>query len=192
MLRSASIPLLAVLVTSAGGCTSSNPPVLPTGSAPIETSATGPSPAALAQPERTIIAQGTATDVYARVARGALRCWFGADGPLKATHIFNAEAASPAEGGAAEIVLHERDAAARDPRGTRAFRVSFVGEVTGVRVGVTPIKISDALAQPMVKDVETWASGGDGCQARALNPPPPPVSPPLPPAKSKGARNSPR
>ncbi len=143
----------------------------------------------MAHLETTVIAQGTATEVYALVARGALRCWFGADGPLKATHIFNADAASPAQGGAAEIVVHERDAALRDPRGNRAFRVSFTGEVTGVRVGITPIKVPDALAQPMVRDVETWARGGEGCQARAANPPQAAApTPQATPAKGKSSR----
>jgi len=192
MLRPATISILAMLATSAGGCASSNPPALPSGSPPLETGAAAPSATALAQIETTIMAPGTATEVYAQVARGALRCWFGPDGPLKATHIFNAEAASPAQGAAAEIVLHERDASLRDPRGHRAFRVSFTGEVTGVRVGIMPIKVPDGLAQPMVRDVETWARGGAGCQAGALGRPQAMAPPPQPPAKSKGARNSPR
>jgi len=178
-----------LLAMGAVGCSSASPPAL-LPSAQLETGSAGPTASALAQSETTVLAQGTATEVYALVARGALRCWFGADGPLKATHIFNADAASPAQGGAAEIVVHERDPTARDPRGNRALRVTFLGEVTGVRVGITPIKVPDALAQPMVRDVETWARGGEGCQARAASPPQAMVpAPPLqPPAKTKGAR----
>ena len=100
---------------------------------------------------------GTPTEVYALVAGGALRCWFGADGPLKATHVFHAEAAPPAEGGAAEIVLHERDPSLRDQRGPRAFRVSFAGDPGGVRVGITTIKIAAPLSELMVRDVAVWA-----------------------------------
>ena len=71
--------------------------------------------------ETTTIAAGTPTEVYALVAGGALRCWLGADGPLKATHVFHAEAAPPAEGGAAEIVLHERDPCLPGPAGPSRF-----------------------------------------------------------------------
>jgi len=192
MLRPTTFLLLALLLTGAGGCSSSNLPALPIGSAPLETAATGPPAQTLAHVETTIIAQGTSTEVYTLVARGALRCWFGADGPFKADYIFNAEAASPAQGGAAEIVLHERDASLRDARGNRALRVSFAAEVTGVRVGITPIKLPDAMARLVVKDVETWAKGGEGCQVRALNPPQAAMPAPQQPAKSKGARNSSR
>ncbi len=38
------------------------------------------------------------TDVYTRIARGALTCWFGAAGPLKGTHIYHAEAAPASQG----------------------------------------------------------------------------------------------
>lgn len=152
----------------------------------METSAIPASPATPATVDTTIIAQGTTTEAYAQVAQRALRCWFGADGPLKATHVFNAEAASPAEGGAAEIFLQERDTTMRDQRGNRAFRVSFAAEVTGVRIGVTNLKMTDPLAQLMVRDVETWARGGEGCQARALSPPQVAAPAPLqPPAKKQ-------
>jgi hypothetical protein len=191
MWRLPSILVLSCLATCAGACSSANLPALPSGSPPLETGTTHPAPSALAPLETTIFAQGTTTEVYALVARGALRCWFGADGPLKATHIFNAEAASPAQGGAAEIVLHERDPSLRDERGKRAFRVAFASEVGAVRVGITSIKIPDALAQLMVRDVETWAKGGAGCQARALSPPPV-AAPAQPSAKTKGARNNQR
>jgi hypothetical protein len=114
--------------------------------------------------------EGTPTGVYALVARGALRCWFGADGPLKATHIFTAEAASPTQGGAAEIVLRERDPSLPDQRGGRAFRIAFSAIASGVRVGITNLKMADAIGGLMVQDADSWAHGGDGCQARTLGP----------------------
>lgn len=165
------------------------PPITPT---QIETGAVGPAPVTPATPpaEITAVATGTPTEVYARVAGGALRCWFGANGPLKATHIFNAEAAPPSEGGAAEIVVHERDAAARDPRGTRAFRVGFIGRGGSVEVGISPLKIAPALSELMVRDVETWAQGGSGCNARALMPPAEIASPPDKSSKSKATQNT--
>ena len=132
---------------------------LATSSAPYETAA---------------IVSGTPTEVYALVARGVLGCWFGAGGPLKASHVFQAEAEPPAKGGAAEIVIHERDTAFQDRRGPRAYRVSFAAEMTGVRVGMMALKFEAALAQAMARDVQNWARGGTGCQLRAVLPPPRP------------------
>jgi hypothetical protein len=182
-----------VLAIGACACSSGNLPQLPTGSAPVETGAVATGPAEGAPVETTTIAPGTPTEVYALVAGGALRCWFGADGPLKATHVFHAEAAPPTQGGAAEIVLHERDPSLRDQRGPRAFRVSFTGDPGGVRIGITTIKVAAPLGELMVRDVVVWASGGAGCQARALSPPPPQAAAPVQKSdKTKAPRNSQR
>jgi hypothetical protein len=166
----------------AGGCTSATGPQLPAGAAPIETSsAARPLPVAGQEPTRTtLIAKSTPTGVYEIVARGALGCWFGANGPLKPTHVFHAEADPPAAGGAAEIVLHERDTAYPDQRGPRAFRVTFAGTPGGAQVGIANLKMATPLGDAMTKDVETWAAGGEGCGVRRLYPPPPP------PEKAKG------
>ncbi len=137
------------------------------------------------------IAAGTPTDIYARVASGALRCWFGANGPLKATHIFNAEAAPPSDGGVAEIVVHERDLTSRDQRGTRAFRVAFVGRGGNVEVGISPLKLGAA-------DVGADGAGrgdlGAGRQrlqrARPRARPCEVAAPPANPAKSKATQNT--
>jgi hypothetical protein len=147
----------------------------------IETAATSQAPV-----ETVLIAPGTPTGVYALVARGALGCWFGADGPLKPTHVFEAAAEPPANGGAAEIVLYERDESLRDKRGARAFRVAFATSSASVRVGVTAIRMEPQLGKLMIKDVEVWAQGGSGCQVRTLFPPPPPA-----PAVGKGRSGSP-
>jgi hypothetical protein len=155
----------------AGACTPATLPAQPTSSAPLQTGAIPPAPAGSAPLETAVVVQGSPTEVYALVARGALACWFGADGALKASHVFQAEAAPPSRGGAAEIVLHERDVSLRDQRGPRAFQVSFANNAGGVRVGITTIRIQPPLAGLMVKDVEVWAGGGSGCQVRALNPP---------------------
>lgn len=135
--------------------------------------------------------QGTPTEVYSLVARGALGCWFAANGPLKATHVFHADAAPPSQGGLAEIVLHERNPSVRDQRGARAFHVAFASDVAGVRVRVTVIKVAQTLAEPMVRDVEVWARGGAGCQARELGPPQT-AAPLQPTAKTKTSRGSAR
>jgi hypothetical protein len=197
-MRTLNAGILAVLpslmvVAGLGACSQSGLPSLPT-IAPgaqssldptqLETGAVAPLPATPAA-QVVSIAAGTPTDVYARVASGALRCWFGANGPLKATHIFNAEAAPPSDGGVAEIIVHERDATARDPRGTRAFRVAFVGRGGSVEVGISPLKMVPPMSELMVKDVETWAQGGSGCNVRALGPPAEVAAPTVNPAKSK-------
>lgn len=167
------VPVIAMqLAIGVGACSSASLPQLPVGSVPMETGATGGLPADAAPYETTIIAAGTPTEAYALVAGGALRCWLGADGPLKATHVFHAEAAPPAEGGAAEIVLHERDPSLRDQRGPRAFRVSLTSDPGGVRVVTVAIKVAAPLSELMVADVTAWARGGAGCQARSLRPKP--------------------
>jgi len=122
--------------------------------------------------ESAIIAEGNPTGLYALIARGALTCWLGAGGPLNGTHVFAAEAAPPTQGGAAEIVLHERDRAFRDQRGPRALRIRFEGVAGGVRVGFTNLRLESPLAESMARDVAAWAKGGTGCAARAPNPAP--------------------
>jgi hypothetical protein len=121
---------------------------------------------------------GASTDVYARVARGALTCWFGANGPLKASHIFNAEAAPPSKGGAAEIVVHERDPTQPSPKGMRVFRISFTAESEDkTRLSLQAGKLPPDLAQAMEKDTLAWGFGRQSCEAQVVRPPPPPPEP---------------
>lgn len=155
------IPFVLVLPLTMAAC-STSPLTLPPPAQPVakdESTQKSEVPA-----ETAIIASGSPTDVYALVARGANRCWFGADGPLKPTHVFHAEALSPAQGGAAEMVLHERDESLRDKRGARAFQVSFTAVPAGARVAVTSLKMDPQLGGLMTKDVVTWARGGSECQ----------------------------
>jgi hypothetical protein len=188
--------LMCTLAAGGSGCTSSSPPTLTSAPASIETGAIAESGSG--QPssnqssfERTIIVPGTPTDVYALVARGALGCWFASNGPLKATHVFRADAAPPSQGGQAEIVLYERDVSMRDQRGARAFQVKFANDAARVRVDMIVLRIGPPLAEPMLQDVEVWAGGGAGCQTRALSPPE--AAAPLPPsAKTKTSRGGAR
>jgi hypothetical protein len=165
-----SILLIPVVLLTTAACTSSLPTLQ---SAPPPSSQAGNADTSQAPAEVVSIVPGNPTDVYALVARGALRCWFGADGPLRPTHVFHAEAESPAKGGAAEMVLHERDETMRDKRGARAFLVSFAGAPAGVRVGVTMPRMEQQLAQLMVKDVAAWTKGGTDCEVRKHMPPQP-------------------
>lgn len=163
-----------LLLAIGGGCASPSLEALLPLQPPAETDKTGSLPTPTTAYETAAIAPGTPTEVYTLVARGVLNCWFGAGGPLKASHMFQAEAEPPSKGGTAEIVIHERDATLRDQRGTRAYRISFASEASGVRVGMTALKFETKVAQAMAKDVEVWAKGGTGCQLRAALPPPAP------------------
>ena len=165
--------IAATLFFAVGACTSASLPTLPP---PQPQSKADGSNMSQLPIETAVIAKGTPTEVYSLVARGALGCWFGADGPLKSSHVFQAEADPPAKGGAAEIVIHERDESLRDKRGPRAVRVAFTATSTGARVGITMIKMESHLADLMTKDIQSWAGGGRSCQARSLAPPQPPVA----------------
>jgi hypothetical protein len=178
--------IVALLSACAAGCSQSGVPTLAAPSGIVTSAA----PASEPNLETTVITSGTPTDVYASLARRALHCWFGADGPLKATHVFYAEAASPEEGGAANILLHERDETLGDRRGARAFRIAITREAGSVRVGITNLKMPEPIARLMVQDAQTWARGEDGCETRAATQParPPAVRPVAAPGKAASAR----
>ena len=120
---------------------------------------------------------GPVVDVYGVIARNALVCWFGANGPLRPTHIFHADVPSAAQ--AAEIALHERDPSQPNPRGARAFLITLSDDGGGqsTRVSIDNKKITADLADAMRQDVLGWARGGQGCQAQVVRPPPPVVAP---------------
>ena len=109
--------------------------------------------------------EGAPTDVYARIARGAMACWFGSKGPLKANHIYHAEAQPASLGGSAEIVVHERDRSSENPRGLRAFRIVITPDGDDSFLVVENYKLARPLADSMEKDVRRWAAGGIGCAA---------------------------
>ena len=115
MLRPALIGPAALLSLLVGGC-SGNTPSLP----------------ALPQLTGTVTEApivGSPTEVYERVARGAMSCWFGTNGPLKANYVYHAEAEPAGKGGKAEIVIHERDRRpTENPKGIRAYRVAITPE----------------------------------------------------------------
>jgi hypothetical protein len=137
---------------------------------------------------------GTPTEVFAQVARGVLGCWLAADGPLKASHVYRAEADPPAKGGAAAIIIYERDASQQDGRGSLAYRASLSGEGSGVRVTMRAMKFELKLAQAMARDVEAWAKGGESCQLRASMPrpaPPAPAKAAAKPVKGSGSSKKP-
>lgn len=166
--------ILAALLMAGAGAGCSGTPSLPTLGIPTpEPEATAradagvPSPAAALQagllPEDLVT--GTPTENYTRVARGALTCWFGAAGPLKAAYIYHAEAEPASKGGASEIKIMTRDTAADDPRALRAYRIVFAPSENKTRIEIENVRIPEPLATRMRLDVKRW-SGDDepGCE----------------------------
>jgi hypothetical protein len=108
---------------------------------------------------------GSPTQVYSRLARGAMACWFGHSGPLKADYVYHAQAEPASHGGKAQIVIHERDRQSENPRGLRAFRVSITPEGETASVSIENLNLPEPLASSMRHDVRRWAAGGIGCTA---------------------------
>src|SRR5262245_46643841 len=100
-----------LLLAGVGGCTGGKMPTR--ASLPRLASETSGRPVPTSPHETSVIVAGTPTGVFTQVAQGALGCWFGANGSLKASHIYRAGAEPPAKGGDAEIVIHERDVSLR-------------------------------------------------------------------------------
>jgi len=111
---------------------------------------------------------GSATDIYARVAQGAMSCWFGANGPLKKDYIFHANADAPSRGGKAQITIHRRDPTQPNPRGAKAYLVNIdpTGESTAT-VKAENLKMSDDFASAMTDDVARWSRGDQGCSGNS-------------------------
>ncbi len=138
---------------------------------------------------------GSATEIYARVARGANTCWFvgpgpGQAGPLKKDYIYHAEADAPSRGGKAEIVIHARDPSQPNPRGAKAYRINIDpdGEAAAT-LKTENLKMPDPMAAAMSADVSRWAKGDQGCQGASTvagwGAPPPAPAAPAPPVKAK-------
>jgi hypothetical protein len=120
-----------------------------------------PSIAALTHPEGRIV--GTPTELYTRLARGALTCWFGAAGPLKGTYIYHADAEPASKGGRSEIVIFANDTTAADPRALRAFRIGISTAEEKTKLEVENIKMPEPLASRLEADVSRWAADQEGC-----------------------------
>lgn len=106
---------------------------------------------------------GTPTEIYTRVGRGILTCWFGSAGPLKPAYIYNADAQPPSKGGASVISIHQRDREATDPRSIRAWKLAIVPAPEGTTVEIENFKLPAEIADPLAKDARRWAAGEEGC-----------------------------
>lgn len=109
--------------------------------------------------------RGTPTDVYTRVARGAVTCWFGADGPLKKSYVYHAVAKPPSKGGQARILIHKRDNALRDKRGARAYAIDIVPDGKTAELVFQNATMGEPRGTDMAKDAQRWAAGIEGCIA---------------------------
>jgi hypothetical protein len=111
---------------------------------------------------------GTPTELYTRIARGALTCWFGATGPLKGSYIYHADAAPASQGGRSEIVIRIRDAtkvASSEQKSLRAFRVLIAPGESKPVVEIENVKMAEPLATRLTDDVHRWAGDEEGCGA---------------------------
>ena len=106
---------------------------------------------------------GSAAALYTRLGRGALTCWFGANGPLRGAYIYNADAEPPSRGGRAEILIHVKEMAAESPRGVKAFRITIEPAGDQASLAVENLKVPEPLAAKLKADVDRWAAGGVGC-----------------------------
>ena len=103
---------------------------------------------------------GSPTEVYTRVARGVLTCWFGAAGPLKSTHIYHAEADPASKGGKSEIEIFRKDPTAPDPRSLRAYRILIQPSgSSSTKVEVENLTIDEPLASRLGSDVSSMVQG---------------------------------
>ncbi|MEZ5853787.1 MAG: hypothetical protein R3D67_03200 [Hyphomicrobiaceae bacterium] len=102
-------------------------------------------------------------DVYSKIARGALRCWFGVEGALKATHTFHARAEPESKGGAAQILVQTR--APDDPNhgALTAYRITIAPAPGGAQVDAENARFSKQQGEIMTGDVKNWLAGADNC-----------------------------
>ena len=141
---------IALLCLAAGGCSDSQlklPPVTAAlGNVSVPTSQSDDPP----------------VEVYARIARGALKCWFGPEGSLKQTHVFHAKADPPSAGGAAEIGVHTRETGSSHGV-LKAFGVTIAPAAGGTLVEAQNVRFPDGQSQLMIQDVGRWVAGEDSC-----------------------------
>jgi len=113
----------------------------------------------------------SSAEIYARIARGANACWFGPRGRLGRSYILHADAAPSMNGGAVELVVHERAIDQPKPWGYKAFRIQLTespgmgGGAAGTSIDVENLRMPDAASVRMRAEVFQWAAGTEGCRA---------------------------
>lgn len=111
---------------------------------------------------------GTPTEIYTRIARGAVTCWFGAHGSLKSTHVYSAVAKPPSKGGQARILIHKKDNALRDKRGMRAYAIDIVPEGKTAKLEIQNAQMGEPRGTELAQDARRWASGQEGCVSKPV------------------------
>lgn len=140
----------ALLVLATGGCTEDALKL-----APLTASLGGSAPPVTQSADPPV-------DVYARVARGALRCWFGPEGSLKKTHVFHAKVEPPADGGAAEISIQTRETGSTHGV-LLAYAIAIAPAPSGSLIEARNFRFTDDQANLMTQDVSRWVSGKEDC-----------------------------
>lgn len=108
---------------------------------------------------------GSATELYTRIARGAVGCWFGTEGGMKKDYIYHAEADAPSRGGKAEVTIHVRDPSQPNPRGAKAYKILITPkDELSATVATENLKMTEDQAKAMTDDVNRWARGEQGCR----------------------------
>lgn len=157
----------AIALLLIAGC--SNVPKLPT----AESLATSATNAFSALPKPTLDLQlnkikppvGSPTEIYTRIARGALSCWLGAYGPIKTTHMFRAAAEPRSKGGRSTITIYEAPKDKNRKIGKRAFAVRIAPSGNTASVSAENVTLSEKLAERFNIDVHRWAANDQGCFA---------------------------
>jgi hypothetical protein len=142
-----------VLASLAAGCSSDLTPELPSAaSIPALHALTG-SPVV-----------GTPTELYTRLAHGAVTCWFGATGPLKGRYIYHADALPESKGGGSQITIFAKDTSmSPDPRALKAYQIAIRPTGGSPELGIENFKMPEPLAKQLDADVRRWAAAEEGC-----------------------------
>lgn len=111
---------------------------------------------------------GSPTDIYTRIARGALTCWLGGHGPLKGTHRFHARAEPPHKGGESTITIFKKVTDPNRNMGDRAYSILIKPSGTSAEVQTANHKLSAELAASFDKDVTLWAASAEGCSPEGV------------------------
>lgn len=152
-----------LIAMSLSGCAASIEDIdLPTGALSIPD-------VSMSLPETFATPTGSPADIYARVARGVLKCWMGAEGPLKATHLFHAVSEPARKGGRSQIALYKRLEPTTRKRGAKAATITITPSGGSADVVFTNLRLADRFADGFNTDVHRWAAGKEEC-APAVEP----------------------
>ncbi|MEO1544048.1 MAG: hypothetical protein AAFR75_08530 [Pseudomonadota bacterium] len=111
---------------------------------------------------------GSATDVYARVARGVLTCWLGPNGELKNTHLFHAVSQPERMGGLSQIAIYQRQKAKSRKRGAKAATITIEPFGGSANVSFENLRLDDKLADRFNANVHSWAAANEGCEPKGI------------------------